>query len=49
MCTDGKREKVEFDKITARINKLCYGLDSGFVDSAEVAQKVIQISSAYGL
>lgn len=29
------------DKITSRIKKLCYGLDSDFVDSAEIAKKVI--------
>ncbi|KAI8852259.1 ribonucleotide reductase M1 [Chytridium lagenaria] len=38
---DGRRERVAFDKITARINKLCYGLDSNFVDSAQITQKVI--------
>ncbi|KAJ3132747.1 ribonucleoside reductase large subunit Cdc22, partial [Physocladia obscura] len=39
---DGRRERVAFDKITARINKLSYGLDANFVDAAFVAQKVIQ-------
>jgi len=29
---NGKREDVSFDKITARIKKLCYGLDANFVD-----------------
>lgn len=29
---DGRREKVKFDKITARIKKLCYGLDPDYVD-----------------
>jgi ribonucleoside-diphosphate reductase alpha chain len=24
---DGRREAVKFDKITARVKKLCYGLD----------------------
>ncbi|KAI8324479.1 ribonucleoside-diphosphate reductase M1 chain [Martensiomyces pterosporus] len=38
---DGQSEKVQFDKITRRINKLCYGLDTNYVDSAAVAQKVI--------
>ncbi|KAJ2901068.1 ribonucleotide-diphosphate reductase subunit rnr1 [Coemansia aciculifera] len=38
---DGTSEKVQFDKITARINKLSYGLDTNYVDSAAVAQKVI--------
>lgn len=39
---NGKKETVKFDKITARISKLCYGLDADFVDSVEVAKKVIQ-------
>ncbi|HEY5919396.1 MAG TPA: ribonucleoside-diphosphate reductase subunit alpha [Chryseolinea sp.] len=38
---DGHRESVKFDKITARIEKLCYGLDSKFVNPVEVAMKVI--------
>ncbi|NOT37144.1 MAG: ribonucleoside-diphosphate reductase subunit alpha [Saprospiraceae bacterium] len=39
---NGKNESVSFDKITARIKKLCYGLDSNFVDSIHISQKVIQ-------
>lgn len=38
---DGRREDVAFDKITARINKLCYNLNRNFVDSAGIAQKVL--------
>ncbi|KAI9509479.1 ribonucleotide reductase [Russula earlei] len=38
----GRKERVQFDKITARINKLCYGLDMNHVNPIEVAQKVIQ-------
>lgn len=38
---DGRRERVAFDKITARIVKLCYGLDQTFVDPVQVTQKVI--------
>ena len=38
---DGRRESVKFDKITARIEKLCYGLDTNYVSSVEVAKKVI--------
>lgn len=37
---DGRKEDVKFDKITSRINKLCYGLDSRFVDSIKISQKV---------
>ena len=38
----GKKEAVSFDKITARVKKLCYGLDANHVDSIEIAKKVIQ-------
>lgn len=38
---DGRRESVKFDKITARIDKLCYGLDMHFVNSIDIAKKVI--------
>jgi ribonucleoside-diphosphate reductase alpha chain len=37
---DGRREAIKFDKITARIKKLCYGLHPA-VDPIEVAKKVI--------
>ena len=39
---NGKRESVKFDKITARIEKLCYGLDRRYVNSIDVAKKVIE-------
>src|SRR5580765_664460 len=39
---NGKRESVKFDKITARIEKLCYGLERRFVNSIDVAKKVIE-------
>lgn len=38
---DGRRESVRFDKITARIEKLCYSLDMNFVEPVEIAKKVI--------
>ena len=38
---DGRREPVQFDKITARIKKLCYGLHSA-VDPTKVAMRVIE-------
>jgi ribonucleoside-diphosphate reductase alpha chain len=38
---DGKKEPVAFDKITARIKKLCYGFDPAHVDPTVVAQKVV--------
>ncbi|HOP43711.1 MAG: ribonucleoside-diphosphate reductase subunit alpha [Flavobacteriales bacterium] len=37
---DGRREAVKFDKITARVKKLCYGLDP-MVDATAVTLKVI--------
>ncbi len=39
---DGKQESVKFDKITARIEKLCYGLNPALVDPVDVAKKVIE-------
>jgi len=38
---DGRRESVHFDKITSRINKLCYGLHKDFVDPTQITLKVI--------
>ena len=38
---DGRKETVKFDKITARIQKLCYSLDP-LVDSVSVTMKVIE-------
>ena len=38
---DGRREAVKFDKITARVKKLCYGLDP-IVDATQVTLKVIE-------
>ena len=38
---DGRKEAVKFDKITARIIKLCYGLDP-LVSPEAVAMKVIE-------
>lgn len=37
---DGRREKVQFDKITSRIRKLCYSLNEAYVDPCVVSQKV---------
>lgn len=39
---DGKKETVKFDKITARVQKLCYGLSPDHVQAILVAQKVIE-------
>ena len=38
---DGRKEPVIFDKITARIRKLCYGLND-LVDPVRVAMRVIE-------
>ena len=38
----GKKEPVHFDKITKRIEKLCYGLDENFIEPVLIAQKVVQ-------
>jgi ribonucleoside-diphosphate reductase alpha chain len=39
---DGRTETVKFDKITARIEKLCYGLDQEHVEPILVAKRVIE-------
>ena len=38
---DGRKESIKFDKITARIKKLCYGLNA-IVKPEKVAMKVIE-------
>ena len=38
---DHRKERVQFDKITARVSRLCYGLDAEHVDAAAITQKVI--------
>jgi ribonucleoside-diphosphate reductase alpha chain len=38
---DGRKETVKFDKITARVQKLCYGL-SELVDPVKISMKVIE-------
>lgn len=39
---DGRKESVKFDKITARIQKLCYGLDPEHIDPVRIAKRVIE-------
>ncbi|CAN7941440.1 unnamed protein product, partial [Ixodes pacificus] len=41
VVSGGRRETVHFDKITSRIQKLCYGLNMDFVDPCLITQKVI--------
>jgi ribonucleoside-diphosphate reductase alpha chain len=38
---DGHKESVKFDKITARVTKMCYGLNP-IVDPVKIAMKVIE-------
>lgn len=38
---DGRKEPVRFDKITARVQRLCYGLDTEHVDAVAITQRVI--------
>ncbi|WFD32960.1 ribonucleoside-diphosphate reductase [Malassezia sp. CBS 17886] len=37
----GRKEEVRFDKVTARVSKLCYGLDMNYVDPIEITRKVV--------
>lgn len=37
----GHKEPVRFDKITARVQRLCYGLDTKHVDAVAITQRVI--------
>lgn len=37
---DGRKQNVSFDKITARVNQLTYGLNMDFVEPISIAQKV---------
>ena len=39
---DGREEEVHFDKITSRIEKLCYGLDDDYIEATAITMKVIQ-------
>ena len=38
---DGRHESVKFDKVTARLEKMCYGLNTRYVKPIEIAKKVI--------
>lgn len=39
---DGRKEPVHFDKVTARVSQLCFGLNSRYVVAHKIAQKVIE-------
>ena len=38
---DGRKEPIMFDKITARVKKLCYGLNE-LVDPVRISMRVIE-------
>ena len=38
---DGRKEPVQFDKITSRITRLSYGLDPTRIDAVKVTQRII--------
>ncbi|KAG8035728.1 hypothetical protein G9C98_001384 [Cotesia typhae] len=38
---DGREEKVHYDKISARVKKLCYGLDMDYIDPPAITYKVM--------
>ena len=38
---DGSKQEISFDKITARIKKLCYGFNSPDISPIKIAQRVI--------
>jgi ribonucleoside-diphosphate reductase alpha subunit len=38
----GKNERVHLDKITSRIERLCYGLDMNYIDPITLTMKVIK-------
>ena len=42
MKRNGTEEPVQFDKITRRIEALCWGLNPDYVDATAIAQKVVQ-------
>ncbi|KAF2879429.1 hypothetical protein ILUMI_26742, partial [Ignelater luminosus] len=38
----GRKEEVHIDKITSRIQKLCYGLNMDYIDPVSITLKVIR-------
>ena len=39
---DGRKEAVKFDKITARLERLSYGMDTRHIDVTRIAKRVIE-------
>ena len=44
---NGSREESHFDKITSRIKKLCYGLNTEFISPYAITWKVIHGMDRY--
>src|ERR1700759_2854682 len=42
LTRDSNQERVKFDQLSARLEKLCYGLNPALVDPVDVAKKVIE-------
>jgi len=40
----GEKEPIKFDKITERIEQLCFDLDRNFVDPMRIAKKLLKAS-----
>lgn len=38
---DLREEPIKFDKVTSRIERLCYGLNMNVIDASEISQKVV--------
>jgi len=38
----GEKEPIKFDKITQRIEQLCFGLDEKFIDPSVITKKVVE-------
>ena len=38
---DGRKVPVQFDKITSRVARLCYGLDAKHIDPVKITQRII--------
>ena len=42
VITSGEKEPIKFDKITERIEQLCFDLDKEVVDPMKITQKVVE-------
>lgn len=39
---DGRLESIKFDKITLRIEKLCYGLNRDYIDIIAIVKRLLK-------